>query len=261
MIISVYTSKGGGSKTTTIITILSALAQFNAANPENPLSILALDLDGKQASLGKFEYSRQQYGRPSMNITFKTYDHMDVSPAMLAEMAEGYDITIVDAPGYYDESTLRTILVSDLIIVPTNLTVIEYAEASESLNRLTTLRNTLEIPGNQALLLTRIPPLVNATPVFSKTLFGEMLSSGHAVLNAKLSYNMAFHQQMDFGVYLYEVESDQTKSVLSALKEAGVLMRAIMGSVMMDPNAHKSHAAALNALGRFSEEVPAETTD
>lgn len=251
MLISVYTSKGGGSKSTTCFTLLSAVAQFNSVNPDKLIKVLAVDLDGDQASLTKFSLTRNSLERPDYGITFQTYNSADIDAEGLISLSEDYDLTIVDVRGVHDEGTLRKVMVSDLVITPTNLSVIEFAEANDSLNRLSVLREEANVPGYQALLLTRTPIVINMTPKFSKVLFNQMLESGHSILNAKLSTIYAYQLQMDYGAYLFEMEDDGGKGVIHALREANNLLKAVMTYSMLDTAGPGTYQQKLTALGNL----------
>lgn len=253
MLISIYTTKGGGSKTTSTITLLSTLAQYNSVNPEKQVKVLALDLDNVQGSLAKFAQTRMQYERPDHNITFMSEDPTTLTPSRFAELSNGYDVTIVDVPGFYHEGALRSILISDVIIVPSNLSVIEYAEANDCLNTLTELREKTGVPGYQALLLTRTSPVLNMTPKFSKILFKEMLESPYPILNAKLSLTYAYQLQMDYGAYLFELEDDGGKSVYKALEEANCLLQAVTNYTVVDKSKLLTYQQHLNLLGKSSD--------
>lgn len=251
MIISLYTTKGGVGKTTTAITLLSTLAQFNAVYPEQQMKVLAIDLDAVQGTLLNFAQAREKMGRPDHNITFTAVSGDELTPARLAEIAEGYDMVIIDMPGFYDEAALQTALVSDVILVPSNIGVSEYTEANDCLNALTELREKLGLPGFQSILLTRTNPVLNMTPKFSKIIFKEMVESGHAVLNAKISSIYAYQLQMDYGAYLFELQDDGGKGVYNALEEANVLLGAATNFLTVDASDTANYQKLLVNLGKL----------
>ncbi|MFC0281019.1 MULTISPECIES: ParA family protein [Falsigemmobacter] len=260
MIISAYTTKGGAAKTTSVVTLLSALAQYNAANPESPLKVLALDLDGVQASLTKFSLLRNTMGRPDYGIVFESYKVTDFDSGMLVERAKTFDIILIDIPGFFDAKTLRTVCLSNVVMVPTNLSVVEFAEANDSLNRLTTLRNELNIPGMQGLFINRTEPVMNMTARFSKVLFQQMLESGHSVYNAKLTRYGVYQQQLDYGAYLFEMEEDGGKGVVKAMLEAAQTLKAVMAFDTVNYDPSKPLTFYLNSLGTEESQNAEEAT-
>lgn len=250
MIISVYSTKGGSSKTTTVLTLLSTLAQFNSVHPDQALKVLAIDVDAEQGTLIKFSQARVHYERPEHNISFIAVDKDQLSPEYFATLTDGYDMVIIDMPGFYHEGMVKIAIMSDAVLVPCNLGVSEFSEANDTLNALTALREKFSIPGFQALLVTRTQQVMNMTPKFSKIIFREMLDSGHAILDAKLTAIYAYQLQVDYGAYLFELEDDGGKGVYKALEEATALLQATTNYSVVEAKDGNEFQKVLISLGK-----------
>lgn len=250
MIISVYNTAGGSSKTTTVLTILSALAQFNSVYPDQMLKVLAVDVDAEQGTLVKFSQARELYERLAHNITFVAVDKDQLSPECFAELTDGYDMVIIDMPGFYHEGMMKIAIMSDAVLVPCKLGVFEFSEANDTLNSMTGLREKYGILGFQALLVTRVQHAMNMIPKFSKIIFREMLDSGHAIINAKLTSIYAYQLQVDYGAYLFELEDGGGKSVYKALAEANALLQAITNFSVVEDKNGSDYQKVLISLGK-----------
>lgn len=253
MIISFYTSKGGASKTSSALALLSAIAEHNARSSKHKLRTLALDLDSAQGSLTKFAESRLHKSKPSYDIEFHTINSSIFTSTILTKRAANYDLTIVDAPGYHDDQILKAVSISDAVVVPCNLSVIEYVEANDSLNRIYQIRHDVGIEGHLGILLTRTEQIPNMTTKFSRALFKQILGSGHAFYDAKLSTLNAYQMQMDHGSYLFEFMEDAGKGVQRALLESRTALRSISEGKFIEDNDMLTAPQILARMGSVAE--------
>jgi len=249
MLVSLYSSKGGAGKTTTAISLIGALAEHNKIGDESAIRVLAIDAD-RQGTLTAFAQGRADQNKPDYGISFIHRDFNDLTPEMLVELDSEYDVTIIDLPGFYDARGLQLTLVSDVILVPTNLGVSELKEAFNAMNNLTTMKEEIGSSGKHALLLSRVNAIGRMTPKFSKLLFETILDGGYDVLNAKVSDQHGYQAQVDYSEYLFEQASEEaSKSATRALNETRHLLKTVMGFELVERGTEKA-AIILEELGR-----------
>lgn len=149
MLVSLYSSKGGAGKSTAVITILGAVAEYNRNNPDDQIRALGVDAD-RQGTLTNFANERRDLERPTYGVEFVHVSMSELGPRALIDLSSQYDVTVVDLPGFYDEDGLRMVLASDVVLVPTNLGVGELNEAYAAMNNLTRLKTSLKLSTKHA---------------------------------------------------------------------------------------------------------------
>ena len=107
MIISLYTTKGGAGKSTSVVTIVGAIAEINSETPESMIKVLCLDNDMQKTTMG-FSAARTRAELPDYGIAYQYLPLTELTPTTLSDLSEGYDITIVDFPGFYSQEAMRT---------------------------------------------------------------------------------------------------------------------------------------------------------
>ena len=234
MIISIYGTKGGSGKTTTLISLLSGFAYLNKENPDNVKTVLALDSD-PQGTLTRFGEAREQRGREAYGIEFGHYTDDDNLAAYLNEKRNEYDFILVDTPGARIGDRLSGVLTSDIIVTPSSLRAVEMSEAIKNANQINTLIYDCELSATHAILLVRGPQLKNMTDKVSIAIFETIYKAGYDILDARLSSQQAYANLTDYNVYTFELhEVSKGKSNHPALEEAIQTIQSLLTQTILD---------------------------
>lgn len=230
MIISFYSSKGGVGKTSSVLAFLSAVAAYNAAeqNPDEQISVLAVDSD-EQGSLIKFHAERESRGLPSFGVTFTTTSNLSETAGIIENHAQNYDMVVIDFPGRYSDEYIRLALTSHVVLVPTNLELIEIQESTALYNHLQSTALAIGVASKIALLMVKIPPNANFLPVFSRYIIQTLRRQEYAILRPMLSLQQAVPNISNFGKYLFEqvIEAPNAKSPQRAVADANALFETV----------------------------------
>lgn len=109
-VISVLNQKGGTTKTTTATNLAACLAVTHG------LSVLLVDLDGRQGSASDWANSRAgEPGDPSLIPTIVMGKQLARD---LPRISGGYDVIIVDGAGQVNELSGAAIKAADLVLIP-----------------------------------------------------------------------------------------------------------------------------------------------
>jgi cellulose biosynthesis protein BcsQ len=234
MIISIYGTKGGVGKTTTLISLLSDFAHFNKKNPDKVKTVLALDSD-PQGTLTEFGEARERRGREAYGIDFEHYKEGDHLAAYLNEKRNEYDFILIDAPRTHISDRLSGILTSDIIVTPSSLRAVEMYEAIVNANQINTLINDHGLSATHALLLVREPQLKNMTGKVGKAIFETTYKAGYDILDARLTHQQAYANLTDYNVYAFELdEVSKGKSNHLALEEAKQTTQSLLTQTILD---------------------------
>jgi chromosome partitioning protein len=234
MIISLYGTKGGLGKTTTLISLLSGFAYFNKQNPDNVKTVLALDSD-PQGTLTRFGEARERRGRETYGIEFGHYADDENLAAYLNEKRHEYDFILVDAPGARMGDRLSGVLTSDIIVTPSSLRAVEMYEAIVNANQINTLINQYELSATHAILLVRVPQLKNMTGKVGKAIFETTYKAGYQILDARLTHQQAYANMTDYNVYAFELhEVSKGKSNHLALEEARQTIQSLLTHTILE---------------------------
>ncbi|WP_417255077.1 hypothetical protein [Celeribacter sp.] len=228
MIISMYGTKGGSGKTTTVISLLSGFAHFNKQNPDNVKTVLALDSD-LQGTLTRFGEARERRGREAYGIEFGHYTDDENLAAYLNEKRYEYDFILVDTPSAQINDRLSGVLTSDIIVTPSSLRAVEMSAAIKNANQINTLIYKHDLPATHVLLLVWVPQLKNMTGKVGKAIFETTYKAGYQILDTRLTQQQAYANLTDYNVYTFELpEVSKGKSNQLALGEARQMIEALL---------------------------------
>lgn len=124
MIISLYSTKGGVGKSTTILSLLNALAWSNK-HKEAPERVCVVDADHKQGSLAAFIHERRRRGLPDYSIECQVIEPDDQTPNRMYQLGEEYDHVLIDLPGKHENFVVLSALQADLVLMPSAMTLVE----------------------------------------------------------------------------------------------------------------------------------------
>ncbi|WP_164885793.1 ParA family protein [Paenirhodobacter populi] len=230
MIVTFFSPKGGSGKSSSLLAFLSAIALKNATSPDaaDQDRVLVIDHD-PQGSITKFFDRRDELKANSYSIAFETITNSKDLIDALNSKKGAYDWILIDFPGHFSELNAAIALLSDRIIIPTNLELIEAQEATAFYNRLSSLLSDVDSNTAVSLMIVRIPQAAQFLPRFSKDLINQLRHRGYAVLRGMLSSQQAIPNMVNYGKYLFEILLDDrsSKSTLKAIEESNYLYRAL----------------------------------
>lgn len=210
MFISFFNTKGGAGKTSSAITLLSALAERNTITQE-PLSVLALDAD-PQGSLRAFGSARADQGLPAYGIEFVAVDLDAVDDERVNELCAPYDVTIIDLPGFHHHTSVKLAAMSNAVLLPTHLSYIETRESMFAINQIVALTAAQDSSPDVALLLNRLEANLSFLSRADKEVLQSLRSKGFPILQAFLSRLNAFSSYCQLGKYPFELARDEPQA-------------------------------------------------
>ncbi len=207
---NLFNTKGGAGKTSSALTLVSALAERNmtAAKPQ---SILALDAD-PQGSLMAFGDLRNGRAAESYGVEFAEFDRETVDQLEKAAFEARFDVTLIDLPGFHDHASLKLAAMSDAILIPTHLS---YIEARESMFAMVQIMNMCSQIGGQAevaLLLNRLEANLAFLSRADKEVLQSLRVKEYPILEAFLSRLNAFSSYGQFGKYPFELAREDPQA-------------------------------------------------
>jgi chromosome partitioning protein len=105
-IIPVASSKGGSSKTTTTTLLSTNLAAMG-------YRVAVIDADANEAF---YTWATNSYEGPQFDTT-KCIDHSEIVAHALGQ-GEDHDVTLIDCPGFSNQTSAYAMGVADLVIIP-----------------------------------------------------------------------------------------------------------------------------------------------
>lgn len=169
--------KGGAGKTTSLMVIASALVDRNLR-----VGLVEADDNGPLGAWREYGLDFEAWDDDLCTI-YEVNGPEDLEPAFEAAEKEGVDVLLVDTRGGGSEFNDTIMLNSDLVVIPTGLSVMEIDEALQGLDfALATLQSSVK-PITAAILANRVSPekrmpaahrealdLLKELPVFSNHL-------------------------------------------------------------------------------------------
>ena len=204
MIISVTNLKGGCGKTTLSTNLAVAFAKQGK-------SICLIDTDLGQASALEWAGLRAEQ-TPHIQVMGKKLTQITTDAN---ELAKTYDIVLIDGSPQLEELADRTILASDIIIIPTKPSLQDFRSTEEFLKRYNKVRALKQTTGLDVVAYTVLNEANTKTNIFKdienaiKELEVEMLCT----ISNRVSYRDAFA----YGLGVVEYEDKKAKAEIEAL--------------------------------------------
>lgn len=211
MITSLYTTKGGAGKSSSIICLCSAIAEQNARGGTEQHRVCVVDAD-PQGSVMLFNNDRVDKGLPAHGIDFVQLLPDENSQVEVQKLADEYDHVLIDLPGYYTDELAVMAMQSHVVLVPTGLTKQEVLPALDTMEQLQDLAEQFDFAQKSLLLLTKGHRDFQFEQVSAKAIYRELVSAGYPITEAKLSDENAVALMGDSGIYLFEMEQEGGKS-------------------------------------------------
>ena len=233
--------KGGSGKTTTAIATASALVDSNAG------SVFVLDLDERQKSLIRWlEDTRKVYGAlapdPSIldGAAIKS-DQTDEDAiaemlGILKEASKRYDYCVIDTQGTQTPQAIAAIQISDLILIPFQLSGIEI---EPFITTLKLAEKHLKVPGARVSgLTTRMPNIASTTMHATREVlakYGIAVENGTSQRDGyqQLVFETGTFAMMDARFRLEAAKATDTKARKRAENESGKARAAGSNAHMM----------------------------
>lgn len=182
MIISFLNQKGGVGKST--------LARAVAVEfVKNQWDVHLADMDNSQRTSTLWAQEREQNAR---GVCFSVATYNNIQTAIKA--TSNYDLTVIDGTAYADKSTIEAAKVSDLVVIPTGITV-DDLRASLGLAQELTLKAGLSKSAIM-FVVVKVPDNGDKEAMATKKSIAEW---GYNVANGWLPYKTSYGQAMDEG--------------------------------------------------------------
>lgn len=240
MITSLFTTKGGTGKSSTVIALCGAIAERNSKASEKPTTVCVVDAD-RQATTYDFYRYRQQQGLPNYSIDFRQLSPTSENVDELLLLNEQYDEVLVDLPGYADIKTAHFALESDVIVVPLFPSMAQVKPAVQSITEILSLVDEVDLRARTAILVTRVHPNYQFWKREVKALYGSLIEKEYPMFAAWLPES-AVGNSADTGVYPFEMlaQGDSSAGVHNALKSSSRVWEAIKNFDIIQEDAEES---------------------
>lgn len=198
-IIGVVNEKGGVGKTTIAVHLAAyfELANDPEADPPVTLDVALVDCDMQRSGSGWFASERRSAavkdagGVSPVSKFYTAPDPRDVSKT-IHRAANENDIVIVDGPAGLQEATQQIIYISDLLILPVGMSVLETFATSQAVETIDAARMSILSKGGRPpasfLALTRVNPRTTIGKELREAL--EQLNT--PILDSELHYRHAY---------------------------------------------------------------------
>lgn len=186
MIVSFLSQKGGVGKST-LARGLATLAQ------NNTLKVQLADMDCTQQSTAHWAHNREQHDLKPLNtvVCFK--------PREALSLDEGCDFLIIDGTPYATHDTLEIATASDLVVIPTGISLDDLRPAvalAKELTLKTPLKNK-----NILMVVMKVPQNGSKEAMTTKASVRE---AGFNIVSPWLNFRTSYSQASDKGLAVFE---------------------------------------------------------
>jgi chromosome partitioning protein len=209
MKIAVTNLKGGVGKTTIAVNLAAAFTLRGK-------SVCIVDTDLKQHSALQWAGSR---GEDRATIQVFAVEPKQVTSAMLKALEEKYDLIIIDGTPHLSELATRTILVSDIILIPILPSIFDFRAFETFFELLNELKETKKSEGLGNIEAYIVMNRVNDKTNVSKEIFGGLQSYGVPLLETKISSRTAYADNATDGMGVVEGKDKKAKEEFGRLTD------------------------------------------
>jgi chromosome partitioning protein len=205
MVIAITNLKGGVGKTTLTINIAVGFALRGK-------SVCIVDTDLGQKSSMEWAGNREEdrVKIPVYGVTVKQITKE------VAELSKNYEVVLIDGTPQLNEVADRTIVASDLVLIPMSASMFDFRGFQNFLERYTQMKEMKEANGGSVearILLNRIEKNRNVT----KQIEEELKEYEIAVMESKVSYRVAYVESAIEGLGVLEFKDPKAKAEIEAL--------------------------------------------
>lgn len=209
MKISVTNLKGGVGKTTIAVNLAAALTQRGK-------SVCIIDTDLKQHSSLEWAGGR---GEDRATIQVFAVEPNQVNTKMLKSMEEKFDVIIIDGTPHLSELATRTILASDIILIPILPSIFDFRAFETFFQLLKELKDTKESNGLGGVEAYIIMNRVNEKTNVSKEVFEGLKAYNVPMLDTKLANRTAYADTATDGIGVVEGKDKKAKDEFNKLTD------------------------------------------
>lgn len=209
MKISITNLKGGVGKTTIAVNLASAFTQRGK-------SVCIIDTDLKQHSALEWAGCR---GEDKAVIQVFAVEPNQVNSKMLKSWEEKFDIVIIDGTPQLSELATRTILASDIILIPILPSIFDFRAFEIFFQLLTELKETKQSNGLGNVEAYIVMNRVNEKTNVSKEIFEGLQAYNVPLLDTKLSSRTAYADNASDGIGVVEGKDKKAKDEFNKLTD------------------------------------------
>jgi chromosome partitioning protein len=205
MVIAITNLKGGVGKTTLTINIAVGFALRGK-------SVCIVDTDLGQKSSMEWAGNREEdrVKIPVYGVTVKQITKE------VAELSKNYDVVLIDGTPQLNEVADRTIVASDLVLIPMSASMFDFRGFQNFLERYDQMKEMKEANGGSVearILLNRIEKNRNVT----KQIEEELKEYEVPVMESKVSYRVAYVESAIEGLGVMEFKDPKAKAEIESL--------------------------------------------
>lgn len=201
MKIAVTNLKGGVGKTTIAVNLAAAFTQRGKR-------VCIVDTDLKQHSALEWASSR---GEERETIQVFAVEQNQVNAKMLKDLEQSYDFVILDGTPHLSELATRTILVSDIILIPVLPSIFDFRAFETFFQLLNELKDTKKSNGLGNVEAFIVMNRVNEKANVSKEIADGLMTYNVPILNTKLSSRTAYADNATDGLGVVEGKDKKAK--------------------------------------------------
>jgi chromosome partitioning protein len=205
MVIAVTNLKGGVGKTTITINLAVGFALRGK-------TVCIVDTDLGQKSSMEWAGNRDE-SRPKIPVYGVMVKQITKE---VAELSKKYDVVLIDGTPQLNEVADRTIIASDLILIPLSASMFDFRGFQNFLERYVQMKEMKEANGGNVearILLNRIEKNRNVT----KQIEEELKEYELPVLASKISYRVAYVESAIEGLGVMEFKDPKAKAEMNTL--------------------------------------------
>ena len=209
MIISVTNLKGGCGKTTLSTNLAVALADVGK-------SVCLIDTDLGQASALEWAGIRGEQ-TPHIQVMGKKLSQITTDAN---ELAKVYDVVLIDGSPQLEELADRTILASDIIIIPTKPSLQDFRSTEEFIKRYEKVRALKQTTGKDVKAYIVINEANTSTNIYKD--IEQSVSELDVELLHTISDRIAYRDAFAYGLGVVEYDDKKAKKEMKELAEKAV---------------------------------------